>query len=84
LQAVAQAQGTTEFTKTDEIVVFRTINGKASAALFDLGAIRGGRMPDPRIYPNDRIVVATDTNRSLIKDLISLTPIVGVFYQVFQ
>ncbi|MEY4270914.1 MAG: hypothetical protein RLZZ58_2130 [Pseudomonadota bacterium] len=84
LQAVAQAQGTTEFARASEVVVFRTINGQPSAALFDLDAVRGGRLLDPRIYPNDRIVIGTDTSRALIKDLISLTPIVGVFYQVFQ
>lgn len=84
LQAVAQAGGTVELARASEVVVFRTINGQPSAALFDLDAIRGGRLLDPRVYPSDRIVVGTDTSRSLIKDLIQLTPIVGVFYQVFQ
>ena len=82
MQAVAQAQGASETASLHEIIVFRTINGVASAARFNLIDIRGGRATDPQIYPNDRIIVGNDNSRLLLRDLLALTPLVGVFYQV--
>ena len=83
-QAVAQAQGLTDTAAAREVIVFRTVNGQRYAAQFDLAAINTGRMEDPAIYPNDRIVVGNDRNRAFIRELISLTPLAGVFYQVLN
>lgn len=82
LQAVAQAQGTNENARLSEVVIFRSINGVPHAALFNLSDIRGGRAPDPAIFPNDRIVVGNNENRALLRDLIALSPFVGAFVQV--
>ncbi len=84
MQAVAQARGTTETAQLNEVIVFRTINGVQSAARFNLDDIRGGRSGDPLIFANDRIIVGNDNSRLLLRDLLSLTPLLGVFYQVFR
>lgn len=84
MQAIAQANGLIETARPREVVVFRTINGVQHVAHFDLNAIRGGRASDPRVFANDRIIVGNDTSRALIRELISLTPLAGVFYQVFR
>jgi polysaccharide biosynthesis/export protein len=83
-QSVAQAQGLSETSRPSEVVVFRTVNGERMAAIFNLNDIRGGRSPDPAIYANDQIIVGNDTNRLLLTQLVSLSPIIGLFYQLVR
>lgn len=80
--AVSLASGTSDAARLDEVVVFRTVNGERMAARFNLREISGGRAKDPAVFPGDRIVVGNDTNRSLLRDLAPLTPIIGIFYQI--
>ncbi len=84
MQSVAQAQGTTDTAKLDEIVIFRQVDGVDMAALFSLKDIRGGRAPDPLVYANDKIVVGNNQTNPLIANLLALSPITGLFYQVVR
>lgn len=81
--AIAQAQGISEVGADKDIVVFRTVNGQRMAARFDMREINGGRMDDPLLFPNDRVFVATNRSRQLLRDLAPLTPLAGIFYQIF-
>ena len=81
LRAVATAQGTTEFTRENDIVVLRTVDGRQFAALYNLDAIRHARYPDPDIYANDVVMVGDNKGRRMFKDYLSVmgflaTPIV--------
>ena len=71
LRAVATAQGTTEFSRLDDIVIFRTVNGKQYAALYNLNAVRHGAYPDPEIYANDVVVVGDNHARRVFKDYLT-------------
>jgi polysaccharide biosynthesis/export protein len=75
LRAVAAAKGSSEFAKLDDVVVFRTVEGKRLAALYNLAAIRRGTYLDPPIYANDVVVVGDSPGRRLFKNLIQLTPL---------
>ena len=75
LRAVAAAKGSAEFAKLDDVVVFRTVEGKRLAALYNLAAIRRGIYSDPPIYANDVVVVGDSPGRRLFKNLIQLTPL---------
>lgn len=75
MRAVAVAKGLTEFADTEEVVVFRTVNGSKMAALYDLAAIRKGVYPDPEIYANDVIVVGDSPGRRLLRELLRAAPI---------
>jgi polysaccharide export outer membrane protein len=79
-QALAMGQGTTESARVDEVVVFRTIEGKRYAARFDLRAIRGGRSVDPAVYGNDVVVVGSSRTAGLLRDVASAAPLLGLFY----
>ena len=81
--AISLARGTSETARLDEVVVFRTVEGQRMAARFDLQDILGGRAEDPAIYPRDRIVVGSDRNRTLLRDAVAFTPILGLFYTIF-
>lgn len=72
--AIARAEGTDEFAKLDDVVVFRTVAGQRYAALYNLDAIRHGAYPDPEIYASDVVMVGDSTGRRLFKDILSVMP----------
>jgi polysaccharide export outer membrane protein len=81
MRTVARAAGATEFAQTNHVVVFRTVEGRPMAALYDLRAIRLGAYEDPQIYPNDVVVVGDSTARRLFPQILQastllLTPII--------
>lgn len=75
LRAIAKAEGTDEFSKLNEIVVFRSVKGQELAALYDLRAIRRGAYPDPEIYANDVVVVGDSKARRIFKDFLQVLPL---------
>lgn len=70
MRAVATAKGATEYSQLSNVVVFRTVNGKDYAALYNLKAIRRGNYEDPEIFANDVVVVGDNQTRRIFKDLI--------------
>ena len=81
VSAIALARGTTDTAKFDEVLVFRNIDGRRAAARFDITAVRAGRMEDPQVLPGDQIVVGFSRVRGLYRDVLQVTPLVGVFTQ---
>jgi polysaccharide export outer membrane protein len=65
MRAIARAQGNNEFAQTSHVVVFRTVENRPMAALYDLRAIRLGAYQDPQIYPNDVVVVGESAARRI-------------------
>jgi polysaccharide biosynthesis/export protein len=83
MRAVARAQGTNEFARTNHVVVFRTVDGRQMAALYDLRAIRLGAYEDPPVYPQDVIVVGESQARRIFPQILQvagflLTPLVTI------
>lgn len=76
-KAVASAKGTAEFADSEEVVVFRTVSGQRMAALYNLGAIRRGVYSDPRIYPNDLVIVGQSESRRLFRDALAVAPLLA-------
>lgn len=74
MRAVATAKGTSEFAKLDDVVVFRKVDGRSMAALYNLAAIRRGVYADPKVYTNDVIVVGESSARRLFKDALQIAP----------
>lgn len=72
--AIAKAEGTDEFSKLDDVVIFRTVAGQRYAALYNLDAIRHGAYPDPEVFASDVIMVGESRGRRLFKDIISVMP----------
>jgi polysaccharide export outer membrane protein len=74
LSAIAKAQSTTEYSKLEDVVVYRTVSGQRYAALYDLKAIRHGVYGDPEIFAGDLVMVGDDRSRRLFKDVLSAVP----------
>lgn len=79
LQAVAMAEGPTRVADLSKVAVFRTIGGQRSVALFDLGAIRQGRAPDPEVLGDDVIVVDTSRLNSALREIVTAIPALAIF-----
>ncbi len=77
LRAMATAEGTTEFSDVENVVVFRTVGQQRYAALYDVGAIRRGAYADPEVYANDVIVVDDSTARRTFKDVLATLPAIA-------
>lgn len=80
LTALAQAQSPTDVAKLDQVVIFRDINGRRAGAVFDVKAIREGRVPDPQVLGGDVIVVGFDQVKGVFRDIFKVAP----FFYVFQ
>ena len=74
MRAVATAKGTSEFARTEDVVVFRTVDGKSMAALYNLDSIRRGIYPDPKIYAHDVIFVGDSKARRMFQQFIQVAP----------
>lgn len=79
LQAVAMAEGPSRVADLSKVAVFRTVDGQRSVALFDLGAIRQGRAPDPTVLGDDIIVVDTSRLNAALRDIVGAVPALAVF-----
>lgn len=79
LQAVAMAEGPSRTADLTQVAVFRNIDGQRSVALFDLQAIRQGRLDDPRVLGDDIVVVDTSRMSVAMREIIGVLPAMAIF-----
>ena len=80
LQAVAIAGGFSELAEASRVVVFRQVEGKKMAAVFDMAAISQGAAEDPLVYGDDIIVVSNSSGKSAFQNFIKTVPALGLFF----
>lgn len=78
LQFIATAEG---FDPNSDatVLVFRTIDGKRTAAKFDVAEIRAGSVVDPAIQSGDVIVAGSSAFKETFNGFLKLIPAVGAF-----
>ena len=59
--------------------IFRNIDGRRAGAVFDVEAIREGRVPDPQVLGGDVIVVGFDQVKGVFRDIFKTAPFFYVF-----
>ncbi len=74
LRAIASAKGLSEFGREQNVMVFRAIDGKRYAALYNLEAIRQGAYRDPQLYSGDIVVVDESRSKRVFRDLLTAAP----------
>lgn len=79
LQTIAIAEGLGPLANPRGVVIFRMINGKKMAAVFDIQAIRGGRLEDPQIYGDDIVVVDQSGPKTALRRFIEAVPAFAMF-----
>ena len=82
-QAIATARGVSELANTENVILFRTIDGQRMAALYDLKDIRSGRVDDPQVYGRDVVVVGESSTRRFLKDTQMTAPIFARFLPIY-
>jgi len=79
LQALAMAKGESKVAALNQVVVFRTIDGKRFGAVFDVASIRKGLAEDPQIRANDVVVVGLSHAKSIWREILTTAPLLNVF-----
>lgn len=79
LQAIARAKSPTRTAKTNEIAVFRMVEGQRMGAVFDLNDIRQGRAPDPELRGGDVVVVGFSALKGAFRDFLTAAPLLNIF-----
>lgn len=79
LSALAQAKSPTKTAKTDDVLVFRQINGQRAGGRFNIDDIRRGRAPDPQIIAGDTVVVVNSAAKSTWQDVLAALPVLNTF-----
>src|SRR6185369_9112544 len=76
LQFIATAEGLND-SADSMVLVFRQINGKRSAAKFDMSAIRSGTAADPAILSGDVIVASSSVLKETFNTILKALPLAG-------
>lgn len=85
MDAIALGQGLTDYSRDEEILVFRRQAEQRYVARFDLGLIQAGEATDPSILPGDIVVVGHSEARRLFADSLAVLPAaVGIFIALIQ
>lgn len=79
LQFVAIAGGLSPASDSSNVVVFRNIGGKRSAAKFDMDEIRAGNASDPAMQKGDVIVVSESAIKAAFQNVLKAVPLTNVF-----
>lgn len=79
LQTIAMAEGLDPLANLQGVVIFRTVEGKKMAAVFDMRSIRAGATEDPRIYGDDIVVVDQSGSKTALRRFIESVPALSLF-----
>ena len=79
LQALAMSEGLDPLANPQGIVIFRVIGGQKMGAVFDIAAVRAGKMEDPQIYGDDIVVVDQSGPRTALRRFVESIPVFALF-----
>lgn len=68
LQAIALGGGPSQLAATDKVVLFRREGGQSRSYVIDLDAIRQGKLADPYVRNDDRIVIHRSGSRYWLRE----------------
>jgi polysaccharide biosynthesis/export protein len=77
MQALALAGDVDINVASGDVVIFRTIDGKRSAARFEFDSIKTGKTQDPELQPGDVIVVDTSASKVALQNFLRILPVAG-------
>lgn len=83
LQAITMAEGLDNNRASGNVVVFRQIDGKRTAARFDLDNIRAGTATDPVVEPGDVVIVDDSAAKVVLHNVLRVLPVTNVFMGIF-
>lgn len=79
LQAIATGGGLDPLANLQGVVIFRKVEGRKMAAVFDMKAIRSGQAEDPQVYGDDVIVVDQSGSKTALRRFVESIPAFSLF-----
>jgi polysaccharide export outer membrane protein len=80
LQLVATAGGVNADTYSNDIAVFRTVDGTRSSSTFDIDKIKAGKLDDPVLQKGDVVVVDTSAAKTGFQNFLKVVPVAGLIH----
>lgn len=77
LRVINQAGGLAEYAKLDDVLILRTVSGQRYIGAYNIQAIQRGNYSDPRVYPNDIIIVGDSPNRRRLDSILRFAPLLS-------
>jgi polysaccharide export outer membrane protein len=74
---VNTAGGLSEFAKSDDVLVLRSVGDVTYIGVYNIEAIRRGNYPDPQIYADDIITVGDSPGRRRLQTILQLVPLLS-------
>ncbi|MEP2735207.1 MAG: polysaccharide biosynthesis/export family protein [Erythrobacter sp.] len=76
MRAMNIAGGQTEFSDLNQVLVFREVGGQSYIGVYNLKAIRLGNVADPKLYPNDVVMVGESAAKRRLETILEILPTV--------
>jgi len=76
-RAINNAGGLSEYAKSDDVLVLRTVNGQNYIGVYNIEAIQRGNYPDPQIYADDIITVGDSPGRRRLSQILQFMPLLS-------
>jgi polysaccharide export outer membrane protein len=76
-RAINNAGGLSEFAKSDDVLILRTVDGQRYIGVYNIEAIQRGNYDDPLVYPDDVITVGDSPFRRNLQAVIGLIPLLS-------
>jgi len=83
LQGIATAKGLDPLADLGGVVLFRQIDGRKMAAVYDIRDLRDGTVADPLLYGEDIVVVEQSGSKTALRRFIEAVPAIGLFMAPF-
>lgn len=83
LQGIATAKGLDPLADLGGVVLFRQIDGRKMAAVYDIRDLRSGAVEDPLLYGEDIVVVEQSGSKTALRRFIESVPAIGLFMAPF-
>ncbi|WP_162433898.1 polysaccharide biosynthesis/export family protein [Pseudoxanthomonas koreensis] len=83
LQGIATAKGLDTLADMGGVVLFREVDGKKMAAVYDIRDLRSGRVEDPQLYGDDIVVIEQSGSKTALRRFIESVPAIGFFLTPF-
>jgi len=77
LRAVYNAGGLSDYAKSEEVLISRTVGGQKYIGAYNLKAIERGNYADPVIYPNDIISVGDSPSKRFLQAVLAYIPLLS-------
>jgi polysaccharide export outer membrane protein len=78
VQLIATAEGVDRDYYSKDVTVFRTADDKRTSQVYDIDAIREGKLQDPQLRQGDVVVVDTSGAKSTLQNALRIVPAVAI------